>query len=289
MKRTSDGQTAILVHGGAGLIPESSAVRSERRKGCRQAAEAGWDLLQSGSSAIDAVQAAIVVMEDNPNFNAGTGSVLNKNGTVETDAALMTGHDLRAGGIAAVSGIKNPIKLARAVMDHSAHVLLTGTGVEPLVNRYQIETCDPRDLIVPWQQELWREKHGTVGAVACDAHGRLAVGTSTGGIFDKSPGRIGDSALIGCGTYADDRIAVSATGDGEAIIRMTLARLAACYASQGEAVDLAVKKAMNDFANSGLGEAGLIAVDSTGRLGVAHHAPAMVVAGFERAELFEAY
>jgi len=277
---------AIIVHGGAGHKPPDEAAAGRRREGCRAAARAGWGVIEGGGHALDAVIAAAVVLEDDGEFNAGTGSVLNRDGRVETDAAVMDGATLAAGAVAAVTGIRNPIRLARAVMEHSRHVLLAGAGAEAFARSEGFEFVDPASLIVPARREQWEASHGTIGAVARDADGRVAAATSTGGILLKLPGRVGDTPLVGCGTYADADAAVSATGDGEAIIRLTLARLAAFEVSGGKSAGEAAEAAVGRLAASGLGEAGLIVVDATGRIGFAHNTPAIACAGRSREEDF---
>lgn len=268
---------SIIVHGGAGEIDPASLP--ERLAGCRKAAEAGYAVLKRGGSAVDAAMAAVVVLEDDPLFNAGTGSTLNTLGRVETDAAIMDGASLRAGAIAAVSGIRNPVRLAHAVMVHTPHVLLTGEGALQVAREQGIELCDPESLIVASQRDHWRRKYGTVGAVALDAEGRLAAATSTGGMFDKLPGRIGDTPLIGCGTYADERAAVSCTGFGEDIIRTTLARSAAYLLQESADVASATDLAIRYFMDRTDSEAGLIMVDRKGQLGVARSTTHMPVCG----------
>ena len=269
---------AILVHGGAGEIDAASVPA--RLSGCRAAAEAGYAVLRNRGSALDAVQAAVVALENNPLFNAGAGSTLNREGKVETDAAIMDGATIRAGAVAAVSGIRNPVKLARQVMDASPHVLLAGDGAYQFAKQHGIETCDPADLVVPEQRAHWEKDHGTVGAVALDAQGHLAAATSTGGVFDKLPGRVGDTPLVGCGTYADALAAVSCTGLGEYIIRTTLARHAAWWVEQGADASQAAAKAIQMLARQIQGQAGLIVMDATGRAGFAHntvHMPVCVI------------
>ncbi|HVC36844.1 MAG TPA: isoaspartyl peptidase/L-asparaginase family protein [Gammaproteobacteria bacterium] len=256
---------SIIVHGGAGEVePESLEAR---KQGCRLAAEAGAQILKLGGHALDAVQAAVVLMENNPLFNAGTGSTLNREGRVETDAAIMDGASLKAGAVGAVSGIRNPIQLARAVMEHSPHILLAGEGAYRFATLHDVVTCDPDELVVPTQRRHWEKEHGTVGAVALDADGRLAAATSTGGIFDKLPGRVGDTPLIGCGTYADADAAVSCTGSGEDIIRTTLARHAAYLIEQGTDAVAAARQAIAYFAKHTHGEAGIILMNNRGVYG----------------------
>lgn len=265
----------IIVHGGAGRIDPVSLP--ERLAGCRAAAEAGYAVLARGGHALDAVEAATVALENNPLFNAGRGSTLNREGRVETDAAIMDGATLRAGAVAAVSGIRNPVKLARAVMEASRHVLLAGAGAERFAREQGVETCDPEELMVPAERQRWEKKYGTVGAAAMDTRGRLAAATSTGGVFDKLPGRVGDTPLIGCGTYADEHAAVSCTGLGEDIIRVTLARHAAYLIAQGRQAQQAAQSALQHFAVRTGSEAGLIAVDASGRVGYAHNTPYLPV------------
>lgn len=279
---------AILVHGGAGRAPENEDAAQCRREGCLAAARKGWSALAAGASALDAVEAAVIVLEDDPEFNAGTGSVLNRDGRVETDAAIMDGTTLAAGAVGAVSGIGNPIRLARRVMEKSSHVLLAGAGAEAFAREQGFEFVDPTSLATERQRLRWRERHGTVGAVARDAQGRLAAATSTGGIFMKLPGRIGDTPLVGCGTYADRHAAASATGDGEAIIRLTLARLAAFEVAAGRDAQAAAEAAIVRLTASGLGEAGLIVVDKLGRLGFAHNTASLARAGMSTAGEFTA-
>lgn len=267
---------AIVVHGGAGSIPEQDLQGCN--EGCRAAAEAGWAALARGECAVDAAQAAVMAMEDDPRFNAGRGSVLNRDGTVETDAAIMDGATLNCGAVGAVSGIRNPIQLARSVMRHGRHVLLAGAGAAQFAREAgDITLCDPRDLITPESLTRWQHACDTVGCVALDRNGRLAAATSTGGLFRKLPGRVGDSPLIGCGTYADDRVAVSCTGDGEDIIRTVLAHRTAVIAQQGQDAQAASDQSLAYLARHTRGQAGLIAVDRDGTVGWALHAPQMPV------------
>ncbi len=270
---------AIIVHGGAGSVTDDSLPA--RLEGCRAAALAGWQMLQQGSSALDAAEAAVGVLEDNPLFNAGTGSALNSLGHVEMDAAIMEGQSLRAGAVAAASGIKNPIQLARRVMEDGRHVLLAGEGASLFARQIGFPQCAPETLIVDRERQRWERKHGTVGCVAYDVTGGLAVGTSTGGIFDKLPGRVGDSPLIGCGTYADDRGAASCTGHGEAIIRLLLAKRAVDYLREGAEAASAAKMAVADLADERIGgTGGIILIDRRGQVGYARnttHMPVCVV------------
>ncbi|MBM4299492.1 MAG: peptidase T [Deltaproteobacteria bacterium] len=267
---------AIIVHGGAGPIKDDSLPA--RHEGCEAAARAGWQILQAGGSALDAVEAAIVVLEDNPLFNAGTGSTLNSLGKIEMDAALMEGQSLRAGAVAAVSRIKNPIKLARRVMEDGRHALLVGAGASLFAQQIGFPECAPEALIVEGEKSRWDRKHGTVGCVAFDATGQLAVGTSTGGIFDKLPGRVGDSPLVGCGTYADDWGAASCTGQGEAIIRLLMAKRAVDFLHQGNEPKRAAAMAVDLLEDKRIkGTGGIILIDRFGKIGYARNTSHMPV------------
>lgn len=256
---------AIIVHGGAGSITDDSLPA--RLAGCKEAALEGWRILVRGGSSLDAVEIAVTALEDNPLFNAGTGSTLNKMGQVEMDAAIMDGKKLSAGAVAAVSGIKNPIKLARKVMEDGRHVLLAGQGALFFAREAGIPECPPEALIVEAQRKRWEKKHGTVGCVALDSDGKIAVGTSTGGIFDKLPGRVGDSPLLGCGTYAEETGGVSCTGDGEAIIRTVMARTALEFLHTGSTPALAARQAVSLLEEKTHGQGGLIMIDRHGRAG----------------------
>lgn len=263
----------ILVHGGAGVLPASR--REAALDGCRAAAEAGWRVLRQGG---DAVEAAVTALEDDPEFNAGTGGVLNADGELQLDASLMRGHDLAAGAVAAVRGIRNPIRLARRVMEHGRHVLLVGPGAERFADLQGVARCDPAGLVVARERERWRERHGTVGCVALDGAGRMAAGTSTGGRFDALPGRVGDSPLIGCGTYADGRGAASCTGIGEDIIRVVLAKAAVDELAGGRPPAEVAGGVIALLHRRTGSEAGIILMDDQGRIGHAHNAQAMAIA-----------
>lgn len=259
---------ALLVHGGAGPHRGDDDVEAAKG-GCLRAARAGFEVLRRGGSAVDAVEAATRVLEDDPVFNAGVGSALNAEGVAELDASIMNGATLAAGAVAGVTCFRNPVSVARAVMQASPHVLLAGAGAErfgrsrgfPVVPNAALVTEQARAQLA----EAGRST-GTVGAVAIDRDGHLAAATSTGGTTGKLPGRIGDSPLIGCGTYADDeKAAVSCTGLGEAIIRATLARHACDLVGQHSAFE-AARLAVASLARAG-GAAGLILVTPSGELG----------------------
>ena len=266
---------AIIVHGGAGPVRDSSLP--ERLDGCKDAALAGWTIIQQGGSALDAAEAAVVALEDNPLFNAGTGSTLNSLGKIEMDAAIMEGETLRAGAVAAVQGIKNPIKLARRVMEDGRHLLFAGEGALLFARQIGFPECSPESLIIDNERTRWQEKHGTVGCVARDARGKIAVATSTGGIFDKLPGRVGDSALIGCGTYANDCGGVSCTGQGEAIIRIVMAKMVLDLLKDGADPQAAAHQAIDLLAQKIGGTAGLIMIDRQGKIGYARNTERMPV------------
>ena len=266
---------AIVVHGGVGAVTDNSL--SERLEGCKAAALAGWQMLQEGGSALDAVEVAVVALEDNPLFNAGTGSTLTSCGEVEMDAAIMEGESLRVGGVAAVQRIKNPIRLARRVLEDGRHVLLAAEGALAFAREVGIPLCSPESLIVETKRKRWQERHGTVGCVAFDNFGRIAVGTSTGGIFGKLPGRVGDSPLPGCGTYADEAGGVSCTGDGEAIIRVLLAKTSLDFLRAGAEPQVAADQAVAFLAQKTGGKGGLILIDRAGRIGYARNTSHMPV------------
>jgi len=266
---------SIIVHGGAGPIRDESLAA--RLDGCKAAALAGWQILEAGGSALDAAEAAVVILEDNPLFNAGTGSTLNSLGKVEMDAAIMSSESLRAGAVAALSGIKNPIKLARRVLDDGRHVLLVGAGALEFARANGLPECAPESLIVESEKQRWQSKHGTVGCVAFDSAGKLAAATSTGGIFDKLPGRVGDSPLLGCGTYANDAGAVSCTGHGEAIMRLVLAKTAVDFLRAGTDVQVAARTAVDELPNKLNSGGGIILIDRLGKIGYARNTTHMPV------------
>jgi L-asparaginase / beta-aspartyl-peptidase len=263
---------AIAIHGGAGVAPRLSARKAAAyRKGLSLAVAAGFDVLKRGGASLDAVTAAIVALEDDPLFNAGRGAVYNAAGKHELDASIMEGATLRAGAVAAVRRIRNPILAARAVMEHSPHVLLCGTGAEAFAVERGIRTVGPAYFHTAARLQALKKglkrHHGTVGAVALDRRGNLAAGTSTGGYTGKLPGRIGDSPLIGAGTYADNRsCAVSGTGWGEAFIRVALAHeVSARMLYLHEPLAKAARAALAKVARLG-GDGGLVAVDLHGHI-----------------------
>ncbi|EQB06486.1 isoaspartyl peptidase/L-asparaginase family protein [Sphingobium indicum] len=266
---------AIIVHGGAKTI--KSALHQRNRDGCLAAAEAGAALLRQGGSALAAAEAAVRVLEDNPLFNAGFGSVLNADGEVEMDAAIMSGADLALGAVAGVRRIRNPVSLAAALLPERP-AFLGAEGAERFASSRGIDFCDPREMIASDRlASEYAKAHDTVGCVALDLHGHVAAATSTGGLPGKHPGRIGDSPVPGCGLYADDRLGgVAFSGDGESILRTMLAAhvmqaLATCPA------DIAAEMALSQIGRVG-GEAGAIVIDAGGRFGIAHNSDHFAIA-----------
>lgn len=283
------GGPAVVVHGGAGTPPDADPARYF--EGTRRAAEAGLRVLLQGGSALDAAQAAAVVLEDDPNFNAGTGAALTSSGQVELDASCMNGTTLRAGAVACVKTVKNPILLARRVCDDSPHVLLCSHGAEAFARECGIAEVPNALLVTQRQLERWRELHaqaqlegadsvrrkiGTIGAVAVDGKGHVAACTSTGGTMYKRPGRIGDTPIIGAGTYADDQeAAASSTGLGEAILKVTMARAACMKVREGASPREAAAAAVGLLRERAHGEGGIIVAGPDGRLGWAYNTPRM--------------
>jgi beta-aspartyl-peptidase (threonine type) len=294
-KRDNEAKLALALHGGGGTIRRAlmSAEREATyRDGLRQALRRGWEVLTGGGAALDAVEATVCALEDDPLFNAGRGSVFTHNEKHEMDAAIMSGEDLRAGAVAAVSSIKNPIKLARRVMEETPHVLLCGSGAEEFAREVGCEFAPPEyffsqfrydQLLEARREQDVRLDHsqskefGTVGAVARDHAGHLAAATSTGGMTNKRFGRVGDTALIGAGTYADDHTcAVSCTGHGEFFIRTVAAYDIACLMKYKgltlhDACELVVGRTLSEMG----GDGGLIAVDHAGNVALPFNSEGM--------------
>jgi beta-aspartyl-peptidase (threonine type) len=279
---------ALAIHGGAGTLSREvmSAARARQyRVALARALEAGLETLKNGSS-LDAVCAAVVEMEDSPLFNAGRGACYNTDEKHELDAALMDGATLRAGAVAAVSRIRNPVLAARAVMEHSTHVLLVGRGAERFAAAHGVRLAPPsyfdtRSRLLALRRRV-KGHHGTVGAVALDAGGRLAAATSTGGYTGKLPGRVGDSPIIGAGTYADERCAVSGTGLGEAFMRSVLAYDVAARLRYGrQSLALASAAVLRRIAALGA-DGGLIALDRRGNLAMPFNSEGMYRAAIDR-------
>jgi len=277
-------QPAIIVHGGAWNIPPEE--QDTNRQGTRRAVEAGWAVLAAGGSAADAVEAAIVVMEDDETFDAGRGSHLNTDGHVEMDAGFMDGATRRVGAVAAVQFVQNPIRLARAVMDKSEHILLVADGAQRFARKMGIPPCTLTDLVVPRELERWQayqrqqdQAADTVGCVALDRHGHVAAGTSTGGTPNKMPGRVGDVPMVGCGFYADDEMGgASSTGWGESIAKVILARIALLHLETLGDPQAAARAAIQVLIDKVKGRGGVIVLSPDGRLGWHHNTPHMAYA-----------
>src|SRR5437764_3090676 len=282
----------LAIHGGAGTIERSNMTperEREYRAGLERALKAGYEILERGGSSLDATEAAVRVLEDDPHFNAGKGSVFTSAGTNEMDAAIMDGKTLAAGAVASLKHVKNPIGLARLVMEKSGHVMMDSDGAELFAKENGIELVDQKYFFT---QDRWdalqkikaaaknhtsgggkaflitdQDRHGTVGAVALDQNGNLAAATSTGGTTNKRPGRIGDTPVIGAGTYANNATcAVSATGDGEYFSRATVGRdVSALMEYRGMSLKDAAQAALDNAAKLG-GSGGLIAIDPQGNL-----------------------
>jgi beta-aspartyl-peptidase (threonine type) len=318
---------ALVAHGGAGSIGPGSE-RPERRRAMMAAIRLGAKILRSNGSALEAVVATVAALEDHPLFNAGYGSLLNSEGNVEMDASVMfaepvpppapvvkpssstkrSGRDghfhdadysVSAGAVAVVSRVRNPIMLARAVMEHSPHILMAGPGAENFARKVGIRLVRPEEMVTERARERWRARkqqavmleaeaaaraalgHGTVGAVAVDVRGAIAAATSTGGVPGKLFGRVGDSALIGAGTFAHAFGAASATGQGEAIILTALCREAVLALADGSPQAVA-REAIGEMIDATGAEAGIILIDRRGRIGYAHNAASMQVARYDQ-------
>jgi beta-aspartyl-peptidase (threonine type) len=299
----------IAVHGGAGTIlkqdltPELEHVYTE---GLKQSLKAGYAALEKGGTATDAVIAAVIILEDNILFNAGRGSVFTKKGLHEMDAAVMNGIDLSAGAVCGVSNVRNPIELAAKVMRNSEHVILSGEGANEFARNENLQFEPDEYFFSQFRYDQWQEmrntddyaldhskqniekKFGTVGAVACDVHGNIAAATSTGGMTNKNYGRIGDTPLIGCGTYANNKTcAISCTGHGEPFIKAVAAYDVSCLM---EYAHMSLYDAMNKVVNEKLiaidGEGGMIGVDAQGNFALLFNCDGMY-RGVKNSEGFE--
>jgi beta-aspartyl-peptidase (threonine type) len=305
----------LLVHGGAWAIPADAAEAHEA--GVRRALEAGFDILARAGSALDAVEAAVTILEDDETFDAGRGSFLTSDGRVQLDALLMDGGRMKAGGVACVERLRNPIKAARLVLEQSQHVYFVGSGAEDFAQAHGMELIANSELVLDRERERLamaqvreaaglkdatfsgllddksretavgehgpgtegpkgQDSHDTVGAVALDGRGNLAAATSTGGTLNKTPGRVGDSSLIGCGCYADNLSgAVSLTGWGEPIMKLVLGKWATDRVAAGTAPEIAAGEAISYLFNRMGGHGGIILLGPDGRFGLAHNTPAM--------------
>ena len=298
----------LLVHGGAWAIPRDAEAAHEA--GVQNALDAGFVVLSRGGSALDAVEAAVTILEDDPTFDAGRGSFLTSDGRVQLDALLMDGGRMKAGGVACVERLRNPIQAARLVLEKSPHVYIVGAGAEQFALAHGMSLIDNAELVLDRERERLAaaqarqaagfaddtfsghkddkspetafahdassHSHDTVGAVALDARGNLAAATSTGGTLNKTPGRVGDSSLIGCGCYADNlAAAVSLTGWGEPIMKLVLGKWATDRVAAGTTPELVAREAIAYLYNRLGGHGGIILLGPDGRFGLAHNTPAM--------------
>jgi beta-aspartyl-peptidase (threonine type) len=282
---TESFEYALVLHGGAGSItPEAlpEALRERYRAALDSALQTGLVILEGGGASIDAVEAVIRYMEDNPLFNAGKGAVFTARGENELDASIMCGHKLEAGAVAGVTDIRHPISAARAVMERSGHVMLAGEGASEFAAEAGLEIVDPSFFFTERRYESFRRareagKHGTVGCVALDRAGDLCAGTSTGGISNKRYGRIGDSPIIGAGTYANNATCgVSATGQGEFFIRWTVAHdISALMEYKGMDVESAAREVVEGKLLEAGGDGGVVCLDARGRVAMITNTPGM--------------
>jgi len=292
-------KVALAIHGGAWNVPDDDL--QDHQTGIARVLRRGWRLLSEGASALDTVTSVVQMLEDDPHFNAGTGSHLNRLGKVELDASIMEGNELQAGAVAAVERVRNPVLLARAVLERSEHVLLVGRGARRFAREQGFPECRARDLLVGRARETYMriragetdliatefapgnddpakagpEHMGTVGAVARDSSGCIVAATSTGGTLDKYPGRVGDSPLIGSGTYADSRLGgASCTGWGEGIIRVVMAKSTIDRIAAGDELTAAASAALQDLSRVD-GRGGMILVDHQGQPAAVFNTPRM--------------
>ena len=300
----------LVIHGGAWAMPDDMV--DAHMRGVNNALAAGWRMLERGASALDAVEEAVVILEDDETFDAGRGSFLNHDGKVQLDALIMDGATLRAGGVGCVERLRNPVRAARKILSDSPHVYFVGPGAEQFAAEHGVPLCDNQDLIIPREIERLRAyqaksptsgaknapemghpapgselfapppdddmtiSHDTVGAVALDRNGNIAAATSTGGTLNKAPGRLGDSSLIGCGCYANNEsAAVSTTGWGEPIMKLVLAKWTADRISAGNLPEWSAQEAMNYLKQRLNGHGGIIVLNPEGHIGIAHNTPRM--------------
>lgn len=287
-------EPSIIVHGGAWNIPEEK--HKAHLEGCRRATELGRQLLSQGTSALDTVEKVVRLLEDDPTFDAGFGSFLNSIGEVEMDAMIMDGTDLRFGAVGSVQCIRHPVTLAREILEDGRHSILVGEGALHFARKIGMETITSKELLIDRELERWKEiqldrtfttrtifEHtgptmGTVGAVAIDEGGRIAAATSTGGTPNKLPGRMGDTPIVGCGTYADDESAgASATGWGESVLKVTLAARVCHFVEQGDSAMEAAQRAVDCLGSKVDGLGGVIVIDHEGEIGYAHNTPCMAI------------
>ena len=294
----------LVVHGGAWAMPDDMV--DAHLNGVSNALAAGWRVLERGGTALDAVEEAVVIMEDDETFDAGRGSFLNRDGKVQLDALIMDGATLRAGGVGCVERLRNPVRAAREILSESPHVYFVAEGAERFAAEHGIALCNNEDLIILREVERLRKyqaaqsdpkraasqpdgndlfaptahdatiSHDTVGAVALDRNGNIAAATSTGGTLNKAPGRLGDSSLIGCGCYANNEsAAVSTTGWGEPIMKLVLAKWTADRIQAGNLPEWSAQEAMNYLQQRLNGHGGIIVLNPEGHIGIAHNTPRM--------------
>jgi len=284
----------LIIHGGAWAMPDDMVEAHLR--GVKNALAAGWRVLEGGGAAVDAVEEAVVIMEDDETFDAGRGSFLNRDGKVQLDALIMDGGSMRAGGVGCVEHLRNPVRAARKILSESPHVYFVGEGAEKFAAEHGVPLCKNEDLIIPREVERLKQyqatqknsepdgndlfapeiSHDTVGAIALDRNGNITAATSTGGTLNKAPGRLGDSSLIGCGCYADNLSgAASTTGWGEPIMKLVLAKWATDRIATGNLPEWVAQEAMNYLKQRVNGHGGIIVLDPTGHFGIAHNTPRM--------------
>ena len=294
----------LVIHGGAWAMPDDMV--DAHLRGVSNALAAGWRVLERGGTALDAVEEAVVIMEDDETFDAGRGSFLNRDGKVQLDALIMDGSTLRTGGVGCVERLRNPVRAARKILSESPHVYFVAEGAEQFAAEHGIALCKNEDLIIPREVERLRQyqaaqadakqagskpdgndlfvpadhdpaiSHDTVGAVALDRNGNIAAATSTGGTLNKAPGRLGDSSLIGCGCYANNEsAAVSTTGWGEPIMKLVLAKWTADRIQAGNLPEWSAQEAMNYLKQRLNGHGGIIVLNPEGHIGIAHNTPRM--------------
>jgi len=282
-------QPVIVVHGGAWEIPDEET--QAHLDGVQNALEEAWEILKYGGRSIDAVEQAVSVMEDDPAFDAGKGSILNTDGSVEMDASIMDGHSMDAGAVAALRNFPNPVKVARCVLERSDHILLAGSGCDAFARKHGFHPVPIRDLLTDRElrrleslmgdedfktEHAFGKKRGTVGAVALDIRGHIAAATSTGGTPKKIPGRVGDTPIIGAGTYAENGVGgISCTGWGEAILKFMLAKETAELMRSGKGAQSAADQAIKTFGKRIEGLGGLICIDHSGHVGISYNTPKM--------------
>lgn len=271
-------KTAIIVHGGAGAWQIGSQQLAEAVAGCLAATEKGNKILQEGGDALDAVEAAVRLLEDCPVLDAGVGSYRNTKGEIEMDALIMDGQTLNLGSVAAIQRVRHPVSLARQVMEQTRHTLLVGEGASEFADLISFPRCQPEELMIPEEEEvpIAMMLGDTVGAVAIDSAGNLACATSTGGTKGKMPGRVGDSPLVGSGGYADnDTAGVSATGHGESLMKVVISKQVCDFVGRGMNAQEACEEAILLLGQRVNGYGGVIAIDRYGWVGYAYNTSAM--------------